>query len=791
MITAHDLTGYFARFSSILLTDDFDDTPPHEVERIHLERARIRGLSTEPAFGGDYDLIVVGGGPGGVPASIAAAREGVRTLLIQNRPMLGGNASPEVGITMDGAGTDHVYARESGIAEEIRRLRDADPEYYGDWSRAMTKLANAEKNLTVVYNTHVCAAETEGSAIRAVTGMNLRTLTKTRFTGRVFMDCTGDAWLGYYAGAKYRYGREAKAEFGEDSAPDIADTLTMSGCIKSGNLSFFKVLDHPVSYHAPEWVPALPKTDREFNRGIPGKGNSLMWWLEVPNDYNDVWDGEETRDALLLVVLGYYDHAKNYWSGRARFQNSELHFSGIFNGRRESRRLIGDYILTEEDCVEGRAFEDTVSYTGWCLDVHHPRGIYSGIEGPSFCSKAIMQAKVPYRCLYSVNIENLLFAGRNISCTHMALGTVRLENTIAAIGQAAGTAAALCVKLNESPRGIYERHLRELQQLLIKNDQFIPGFKNEDPLDPCRTASVTASSCSRSEFYRAVHGTDGPFLPMDRPRRAAFNVMDPDHSDITSVSLYLRSDRPEPVQVQLRYDSAAYRAWSNYVFRGDHTVTAILPPGEHWVRFPIQMAAYKAKGSSRSIVQVHLDAAEGVYWRSLECLSFYDMRAEQREDGRWKEINGIGMAAFAGESPYLPANCAPENVINGYSRIIDPEQFEWVSDPAEPLPQWIELTFKKPAVIRSVRLVFDTDLSNPGTCWTCKRPAVPETVKDYVVEVGTAAGWVKTAEVRDNFMRKRVHEFEPIEAEKIRVTVLATNGDKSARITEIRAEEVI
>ena len=214
-LALHDLTGYFGRCASILLTTDRDYVPPREVERIHRERARIRGLDTEIRFGGDFDVIVAGGGVAGVPAAIASAREGAKTLLIQDRPMPGGNGSPEVGITFDGASAEHIFSRETGIAEEIRRLRDADPEYYGDWSRAMEKLIAAEKNLQVLYNGHVYDAEMkDDSVIGGVRVMDIRTLERSRFTARVFLDCTGDAWLGYYAGAKYRFGRESRHEYG-------------------------------------------------------------------------------------------------------------------------------------------------------------------------------------------------------------------------------------------------------------------------------------------------------------------------------------------------------------------------------------------------------------------------------------------------------------------------------------------------------------------------------------------------------------------------------------------------
>ncbi|NLB55598.1 MAG: FAD-dependent oxidoreductase, partial [Lentisphaerae bacterium] len=183
----------------------------------------------------------------------------------------------------------HRHAREGGIAEEIMRLRDREQASVGDWTNAMEKLAAAEKNLTVLYNNHICGVEMNGSSIKGVTAMNIRTLSKSNYSAKVFIDCTGDAWLGYHAGAKYRFGREAEYQHGESFAPEIADTLTMSGCIKSGNLPFFFDAGKEVEYHAPEWVPKLPESDEEFGRDI--KGPRVHWWMETDNSYDDIYDG--------------------------------------------------------------------------------------------------------------------------------------------------------------------------------------------------------------------------------------------------------------------------------------------------------------------------------------------------------------------------------------------------------------------------------------------------------------------------------------------------------------------
>ncbi|NLB55337.1 MAG: FAD-dependent oxidoreductase, partial [Lentisphaerae bacterium] len=784
-ISLHDLTGYFGRCASILLTTDLDYVPPREVERIHMERASIKGLDTRIKIGGDYDVIVAGGGPGGVPAAIACARMCSKTLLIQNRPMLGGNGSSEVGITFDGAAVNHVYARETGIAEEIRRLRDCDPKFTGDWTRAMEKLVAAEKNLTVVYNNHVNGVEMEGSSIKSVFTMNIRTLSKSKYSAKIFIDCTGDAWLGYFAGAKYRFGREAEYQHGESLAPEIADTLTMSGSIKSGNIPFFYDTGKEVEYHAPEWVPKLPGNEEELGRVI--RSAKLEYWLEAPSTYDDIWDGEETRDALLTIGLGYYDLIKNRWSKKETMKNYKLDFVSVFNGRRESRRLIGDYILTQDDCTSGRTFEDTIAYSGWHMDVHHPKGIFSGKEGTLQCFLHLPMVKVPYRCLYSKNIENLLFAGRNISATHLALGTLRVQNTVATLGQAAGTAAALCIKHDETPRGIYERHIRELQQTLIKNDQYIPGFKNEDPGDPCHQAKVRASSFSITEIFNSNQGTEGPLIPLDVPRGAIIRVLR-EEGDIKQLYLKLHSSLSEPYPVTLYARTEGRGDLSSYSKFGD-VVTAqatVQPTRDSWVKITVNVRIEDDKSFSICKVRVWLDKAEGISWRSIENLSFYHS-AGKFVDGKWKMRTGVSFCALTEEPVEVIANCSPENVINGYSRIVDAERYEWVSDPEQELPQWIELEVQHTADINTISVVFDTELTNPGTCWDLKFPGVFKCVKDYEIEVYDGSDWRKVAKITDNFMRKRNHSFETTAVKKIRVTVHSTWGDKSARIMEIRA----
>lgn len=787
-LTFRDLTGYCARFSSVVITNDFDFVPDRQVGRMHKQRAAIKGLPQGITEGGDYDVIVAGGGPGGVPAAIACARQGVKVLLLQNRPVLGGNGSSEIGVTFDGAATYNPYSREGGIAEELRRLRDFDPELRGGWTRALEKMVAAEPNITVAYHNHVCDVETEDDTIKSVTALHIRDLIKIRYTGRLFIDCTGDGWLGYYAGAAYRFGREPQQQHNEYLAPKNPDTLTMSGCLKGEALKYFTDEGKEVPFVKPEWVPQLPTNDADFGRVITGNGTFMNWWVEAQNDYDDMWDGEQARDALFLVHLGYYDHLKNHWSKKDRIKNYQYHFASIVNGRRESRRLIGDYIFTQNDALNRVHFDDAVSYTGWSLDVHHPEGIFSGKEGPLHCALRVKMTDIPYRCLYSKNINNLMMAGRNISVSHIGLGTVRVQNTIATLGQAVGTAAAMCIKLGETPRGIYQRHIKALQQQLIKDDLHIIGVRNEDANDPCLTATATASSVCTNEIFRTEHGVIGELLPLDVPRTTRFGTS---RKKGVQENLYVRlhSANPKPTTVTFHVRNLGGDVDTYSPPKPFTTLQAVVPPmGEYWVTVPYTTPMEPDPYVERFSFLVRIEPAEGISVRQLDWLTYHNTAGYIDHDGITKATSGVGLWIRTEEPETEPANCGPENVCNGYNRIVDKDHYEWVSDPAQPLPQWIQLELQKPTKINTVSAVFDTDLTNPGTAHAKPpRHTVPLCVKDYRVEVFAKGSWQEVARVADNIMRKRTHSFAPVTAEKIRVTVERTWGDASARIMEIRA----
>ena len=814
-ICANDLTGYFARFAAILLTDDMDYVPPRPVNEFIAERAKIKQIDISPKEYGEYDIVVAGAGPGGIPAAIAAARKGKKTLLISNRPVIGGNSSREAGVGFNGASARQPNAREGGIGEEIIRtfalLRknwqievqkelealgidyQPGPKFLQQlqqdgkltekielllkrspsWTDALEMLCQAEPNLRVILNYHVCGADTENNRITGCTALNINDGTKIHIRGKMFIDCSGDGWLGYYAGAKYRLGREPKWMYNEDFAFQNPDNCTMSGCL-FGNTKFTDT-GKPVDFTAPDWVPVFAK-GRDFGRNIERIGT--VWWLEAPNVYDDIYDAEMARDELFRIILGYFNYLKNLWDKKERAANYVIESMPFYDAKRESRRFVGDYVLTQNDCVEGRDFDDKISHTGWPIDLHNPKGIYSGKEGPFFSNAHVPLVKVPYRCLYSKNIENLYFAGRCASVTHIALGTARIQNTIACMAQAAATAACMCIDKRETPRGIYERHIRELQQILLRDDQFIPGLKNEDPDDIARRASVTESSYKKDEIFTWHLGEEAELLPMDR-KRATFFPRDT-FTKIPYIWSKFYNDTDEPIEITIHlYDQQDPDGYLD-----DHEIAVstatIAPKTEEWVKFDVDVTV------ELRYLWMWVDKTPGLYWKIYRMAPLDWTRSEWDEtEKEFPNMRTQTHCVTLSEPVAKPANCKGENIINGYSRIHDEINYEWVSDPKESMPQWVELTLDKPQYINTICLTFDTDMNNPPMLHPMN--ANPERlITDYTVSVFDGEKWIDIVRQRGNHMRRRIHKFDRMYAEKVKITAEKTFGDPSARLFEVR-----
>lgn len=412
------------------------------------------------------DFCVVGGGMAGLIAAVSAARHGAKVILMQDRPVLGGNASSEVRMWICGArGAD---AKETGLLEEImlanyHRNRGMK---YAIWDTVLYEKAQFQPGLTLLLNCACHEVVTEGSSIVAVKGYQSTTQTFHEVHANYFADCSGDSVL-RISGAEYRRGRESRKEFNETHAPAVADDKTM------GNTILIETRETGGPHEPfipPQWALKFKEEDLPKRHLTPTGEN--FWWLELGGNQDTIADAEHLRDELLKVAFGVWDLIKNHPDQRAK--DWELEWIGALPGKRENNRYVGDHILNQIEVLDGGNFSDTVAYGGWPMDDHHPGGLY--YQGPATVfHRTPSPFGIPYRSLYSRNIDNLFFAGRNISTTHMALSSTRVMATCALCGQAVGTAAALAVQYSCSPRSVGEHHIAELQQHLMDDDSFLPG----------------------------------------------------------------------------------------------------------------------------------------------------------------------------------------------------------------------------------------------------------------------------------------------------------------------------
>ena len=446
------------------------------------------------------DFCVVGGGLAGTCAAIAAARRGARVVLMQDRPVLGGNASSEIRMWVRGAHGAHQ--RETGIIEEIEleNLYRNPGANYSIWDSVLYGIARAEKNLTLLLNCTCCEAAMQGSQIQSVKGWQLTSETWHTVQATLFADCSGDSILAPLTGAEYRIGREARDEFDESIEPAVADKKTMGlTCLLQA-----RETDRPQRFVPPAWAHTYA-TEEQF----PQRGHDLrqwdtnFWWMELGGEHDSIHDTEALRDELLKTAFGVWDHIKNHGDHAA--ENWALEWIGFLPGKRESRRYVGDYMVTQNDVRSAGQFDDLVAYGGWSMDDHHPAGLMHP-GAPTVFHPAPSPFGLPYRALYSRNIENLYFAGRNISLTHAAMSAARVMATCAIVGQAVGTAAAVAARHGLSPRGVGQHRLRDVQQALMDDDCYLPWQVRA--VAPCMAVARLSASEGNPDMLRT--GVDRP-----------------------------------------------------------------------------------------------------------------------------------------------------------------------------------------------------------------------------------------------------------------------------------------
>ncbi|MCB1277731.1 FAD-dependent oxidoreductase [Prosthecobacter sp.] len=455
----------------------------------------------------ETDLLVAGGGIAGVCCALAAARLGARVILCQDRSVLGGNASSEVRMHIVGAtglgGGDELQneLREGGIIEELRLdLAVQNPQR----SPALMDLilydkCRREPNLTLYLNTTVASAVVEGDLIREVRAERPSTEDAFIIRAKTFVDCTGDGRLGIEAGAPFMRGRESKAQFGESLAQDEADANTLGSSI------MFQAHKHDrvMPFEAPPWARRFSAEDFKLRPyGQSGFDLGLeygYWWIEWGGCLDTLKDNERIRDELLAITLGVWDFVKN----RSEIDASHwaLEWIGFVPGKRESRRFIGQHILTESDLLTSSAFPDAIAYGGWPIDTHPPEGVDVPNVPPCTQHHLPFIYDIPLRCCVSTGPRNLMFAGRNISATHIAFASTRVMATCAVVGQGVGTAAAIALRQMVLPADIVADAglVRNIQQQLLRDDCYLIGVSDQDSGDLVRIATQISASSSQTD----------------------------------------------------------------------------------------------------------------------------------------------------------------------------------------------------------------------------------------------------------------------------------------------------
>lgn len=459
-VVVHDLTGFDARFDALLLTTS-DIAPKEGVEEYRQLRKRLLALPSAPVSRGSYDFVVVGGGVAGMCAAIAAARTGSRVALIQDREVLGGNNSSEIRVGLGGRLNIGLYPSLGYLLNEFApetkgNARTAD--IYQDDKKLKAVLA--ERRITLFMGYRVTEVKKRENRIVSVVATDVLNHSRIKVSGRFFADCTGDAVLGVLAGAEWHMGREAKSEYGEQSAPDVADGMTMGSSLQWYCLEDSKNRPFPDI----DWGLKLDESSVQVVR----RG---QWYWEVGMRDDQIFDAERIRDYGMYVAYSNWAYLKNHYSKKCDYENSYLGWVSYVAGKRESRRLLGEFVLREQDLKQNVIYPDGSASTSWYIDQHYPDPENSRLfPGREYLSCGHLDPMgfypIPYRCFYSKDIENMFMAGRNISVSHIALGTVRVMRTTAMMGEVVGMAATICRRRKALPKDVYATHLEELKAMM-------------------------------------------------------------------------------------------------------------------------------------------------------------------------------------------------------------------------------------------------------------------------------------------------------------------------------------
>lgn len=763
----------------------------------------------------DCDVVVVGGGVAGLSAAISAARSGARTTIIQDRPVYGGNSSSEIRVVPHGAASGNAWACETGLFHEVLLTdRATNPETFIDqgttnshYDLTLQDFVRSEPLITELRNTTVRAVEVaaDGRTIRRVLGSQLGSEREFSVGADVIVDATGDATVAHLAGAGTRYGRESRAEHDERLAPLEADRSTLGSTITLKA----RRTDQPVPFVRPPWAydyssPTALIADRALHR-IGGDTYGGFWWLEVNDPFDQIHDNQRIRDELHRHVFGVWDYVKNHSPLAEEAAPFVLEWVGQIPGKRESRRVVGDVVLTEHDVRHDPHWSDAIGYGGWWIDLHVKGGVNNrsepaereNVDQHYSAFVRVAPFSIPLRACYSSDIDNLFVAGRSLSATHIGLSAVRVQLTLGALGQAVGVAAARCVQQRRSPRDLAAdpSAVWELQQDLLRADLRLLGIRNDDPDDLARRAKVSASSTLA--VAELGGGNQVNWLELDSARG---QVMPPATDGVRSLALHLHSDLDRAAQVQVALELLD-RLWDREPGPPVWSSTLDVPPRfTGWLEVPVGRTeplstswrigvagepglqwAGSAEALTGTVAQYRIVTPSGPEPRNAHLASLSSSEVDLPPVDAWRQHRRFTHAVRV-DPPLRPFG--PEQVTNGCAW---PEHGPnlWISDPAAGLPQWLELAWDEEVAVRELEVRFDTNLD----LRTDERPGLgrtPETVSDWQIEAEVSGQWQQVFAERGNWGRQRYARFPTVRTRRLRLMVTGTNGDPSARVYEVR-----
>ncbi len=789
----------------------------------------------------EYDVVVCGGGLAGFCAAVAAARHGASTCLIQNRPVFGGNSSSEIGVTPHGAAAFHAYARETGIISELlieeRSLNHAEVYENGwtnsVWDMVMYDMAVATDNLTVHLNTNVGdviinggerangtaqAAESadlefgyyhrttlneKPARLDAVIARVQNAELELTIEGKVFIDCTGDGLVADRAGCEWRMGSESRDEFDEPHAPDRASTDTMGSSIHLRACD----VGRPAPYRAPGWAMHYDDASFFYEQGrVPKDVRGGFWWLEIGVPYHTIHDNETIRHELTRHALGVWEWIKNHDPiMKQRAANYALDWIGQVPGKRESRRIIGKYFVTEHDILNCTRFEDEVAFGGWFIDLHTPGGLLAETSEPAsaegaydtFSEYAVKSYCGPYglplRCCMAKDVSNLMMAGRNVSATHAALGTIRVMATTALLGQACGTTAAYATNHGLGfDQIVTGRPIAEIKQALLRDGCFLPHEANADAADLARHATVSATSTAPMQGAGpdSVGAHEGLAIWRDQPqyvvetlaqRKAQLIAIGPEGIERVSVCLTNNADTEQEVEARLY---AVDHIWDYRAEAGEPiaATTLTVPVGDkRWVDWELDLLA-DVQQIGR-FLRIDLLKNDKLSWHVSGRIVPGHTGYYQIGENKMRRFGNGATLSYRVHPPQSPYQ--PDQVTTGVTRPHASTNL-WRSDPGQMLPQSLDLTWPEPQAIGEVHLTFPGHLIREYHAYApfyrdAQCPA------DYRIEAKIDGGWRTLVETIDNYQRHRIHRLaSPVDTDTLRITVTRTHGDPAAAIYEVR-----